>query len=263
MMNGAELNSAEFAYLLATLHAQAVVGLDDPALFPTKSSAREKTYVQGRKDLETNGWLRPIPDHADEYELDLAVLEMVSLVADPDFALFTTFNPQDTESQLVLYYLSEDQIVELSASDADSYHLVTIPDDEALNERIKQMLHLTTRSQDAKFSMDEETLNEIQSLSQKGKMDRAQALLDSIRLKKSAKASFLTAISGEVSGQFVLVRSELGEIQSGRRALLFGEGDAAWIGYKTKPDSAKLRFSTCDGSTIDELITAWLKELTK
>jgi hypothetical protein len=261
MMNGAELNSAEFAYLLATIHAQAVVGLDDPTLFPTKSSIQDKTYGQGRKDLETKGWLRPIPDRSDEYELDLDLVEMVSLVADPDFALFTTYNSQDSESQLVLHYLSEDRIVELSASDGDSYHLGTLPDDDALNERIVQMFNLTTRSQEAKFSLDEGKLNEIQASPQKGKMDRAKALLDSIRLKKSAKESFLTAISGEVGGQIVLVRSEQGEIVSGRRALLFGEGDAAWIGYKTKPDSPKLKLITCDGTTIDELITAWMEEL--
>ena len=104
-MNGVELTSAEFAYLLATLKCSEVIGLEDPSLFPHNASVRGKTFKKGRQELETHGWITPIPDQPDEYELDALLLESMSIIASPDFMIATTHTTEKDQTRLVFHYL--------------------------------------------------------------------------------------------------------------------------------------------------------------
>jgi len=260
-MSGAELKTSEFAYLLATLNASAVVGLDDPALFPAKSSARDVTYGQGRKELEINGWLKPVPDHPEEYELNPALLEIVSIVAAPDFVVATTHSTGEAERQLVLHYLAGDGIVELSAPAEGIYQVGVVLDREALHERIAEMLHLTTALLAAQFTIDETVFKDIQSLSQKGRLERAEELLESAGVNGAVGESLMAAVASPASGQIVVIRPSFGQIESGRRATVFGEDDAAWLVKRTQFDAQNLEIATCDPASIGTLVTEWLDEL--
>lgn len=260
-MSGAELKMSEFAYLLAILNASAIVGLDDPALFPTKSSARDVTYGQGRKELEINGWLKPIPDHPEEYELNPALLAIVSVVADPDFVVASTCSTGEADHQLVLHYLAGDGIVELSVPDEGIYRVGIVLNREALHERMAKMLHLTTTQQSVQLTLDETTFRDIQTLSLKGRLERAEELLESAGVNGAVGESLLAAVASPASGQIVIIRSNFGQIESGRRATVFGEDDAAWLVKKTQYDAQDLEITTCDPATIGALATEWLDEL--
>ena len=96
-MDGAELTKSELAYLLAVLHATELVGVDDPSLFPTKAKARDSTYGKGRAQLEENGWLEPIPEYTDEYDLNPALLHMVAIVAAPTYVVGTWSGPDEED----------------------------------------------------------------------------------------------------------------------------------------------------------------------
>ena len=260
-MSGAELKTSEFAYLLAILNASAIAGLDDPTLFPTKSSARDVTYGQGRKELEINGWLKPVPDHPEEYELNPSLLAIVSIVAAPDFVVASTHITGEAERQLVLHYIAGDGIVELSAPAEGIYRVGIVLNREALHERIAKMLHLTSTQQAVQFTLDETTFRDIKTLSQKGRLERAEELLKSAGVNGAVGESLLAAVASPASGQIVIIRPSFGQIEIGRRATVFGKDDAAWFVKRTQYDAQNLEITTCDPASIGTLVTEWLDEL--
>ena len=261
-MSGAQLKSSEFAYLLALLNAPTVVGLEDPVLFPTKSSARDATYGQGRKELEANGWLKPVLDYPDEYELNPILLEMVSVVATPEFVVITSHNTGESELHQVLHYLAGDSIIEVSAPAERTYQVGTVPARETFHARIAEMLCLTSAQQAMQFTLDETVFEDIQSLSQEGHPERAVRLLDSPDVSRTASRSLVAALAGPVIGQIVVVSSHSGQATSGRRASVFGERDSAWMVKRTERDSSELNVANCDPTSIGALITEWMNELT-
>jgi hypothetical protein len=261
-MNGAQLKPPEFAYLLAILNAPAVLGVEDPALFPTKSSARDATYGQGRKDLEANGWLKPVPDHPDEYELNPILLEMVSVVAAPDFVVITSQSTGESEPSQVLHYLAGENIVELSVPAEETYQVGVVPDQETFHARIAEMLRLTAAQQPMQLTLDETIFEDIQSLSQKGDIKKAERLLDSSVGNGTDGRSLVAALTDAANGQIVVIRSHSGQVTSGRRASVFGEQDAAWLVKRTERDSSDLDITACDPDRISGLIVEWMDELT-
>lgn len=261
-MSSAQLKPSEFAYLLALLNASTLVGLEDPLLFPTKSSDRDATYSEGQKELEANGWMKPVVDYPDEYELNPILLEMVSVVANPEFVVVTSNSTGDSDLRQVLHYLADDSIVEVSASTDGTYQVGTIPDQEILLTRIAEMLELTTAHMEIKFTLDETVFEELQSLTQKGKPEKAETLLDSPDLNKKTSRSLLAALASQSNGQIVVVSSHSGQVTSGRRASVFGEGDSAWLAKRREHDSSELSIANCDSTSIGTLITEWINELT-
>jgi hypothetical protein len=124
------------------------------------------------------------------------------------------------------------------------------------------MLCITTAKQAIQFTLDETIFKDIQSLTQKGQPERAETLLDSANLKKKAGQSLVGALASPVSGQIVVVSSHSGEVTSGRRASVFGEGNSAWLAMRTEHDSSELNIANCDSTSIGTLITEWINELT-
>jgi len=262
-MNGAELDKSELAYLLAVVEASGVVGLEDPELFPVNSSERDATYGKGRKKLESNEWLKLAADHTDEYELNGILLEMVSIIADPDHVVATINNGGGKARHMLMQYLANGNIVELSAPNAQSYQVGVIPDRKALQERVAKMLEVTGKRKAVGFSLEEQALKDIGALSKKGELERAEALLAATQLTGPAKKSFVAAMSEPEHGQIVIMRAEAGEIEAGRRSTVYGEAGAAWLVSRQSPDSAEMEVRNCDVASIGKLISERLEELSE
>jgi hypothetical protein len=260
-LSSAQLKTSEFAYLLALLNAPNVVGLEDSALFPTKSSTRDATYSQGREELEKNGWLKPVPDYPDEYELNPLLLEMVSAIATPEFIVDTSHSTGESEFRQVLHYVVDDSIVEISAPAEGTYQVGSVPDHETLYARMAEMLCLTTTRQTLQFTLDETAFEDIQSLSKEGHSKEAVKLLDSTDVDSKNGQSFIDALVGSTTGQIVVVSLDSGQVTSGRRASVFGEGDSAWLVKRRVRISSELDIAHCDSTSIGALINEWIDEL--
>jgi len=260
-MNGAELEKTELAYLLAILEASGVVGIEDPALFPVKTPERDKTYGEGRKKLESNGWLKPSADYPDEYELDVFLLEMVAIIAAPENIVATVSNGNKKAGQMVMHYLSNGAIVELSAQNAKGYTIGVVPDQKALQARVAEMLGVAGKRKAVRFSLDQDALNDIRSLSKKGEQEEAKALLEATQLSGPAKNSFVAAMGESEHGQIVVIRPEAGEIEAGRRSTLYGADKTAWLVSRSSSDSTELEVRNGDVAGIGKLISERLKEL--
>jgi hypothetical protein len=230
-MNGAQLTSAEFAFLLASLDCGDVVGIDDPSLFPTNASVRGKTFKKGQQELKENGWLVPIPEQPDEFDLDSFLLEAVSIIASPQYMIASAFTSKKDSTQLVFHYFSADNAVELSAVDKKHYWLSRLGGREQIYERIAAFMQIEGEDHSVDVTIDEKTLD---------------------------VHSILAAIESDAYGSLLIVRLEDGGISMGRRLSIYGSGDLAWMASRLSPESSELEFQHCSRISISEFVEDFL-----
>jgi len=260
-MNGVELTRTEFAYLLATLNCGEVIGLDDPSLFPQNASVRGKTFKKGRQELETNGWIIPIQDQPDEYELDDMLLEIVSIIASPDFMIATTHTAENEQTRLVFHYLGNEITVELAAQDEKNYRLGVLPAQESMFDRIGELIQLSPDNGTAEVRVDHTTFEKVVQHVHKGKFKDAEDLLDSFHLEEAEVKSLLSAIESTSRGGLVVVRIVSGEITDGRRLSIYGSGDVAWMAIQIDAETTDFELRPCSEESIVEFIADFQEDL--
>jgi hypothetical protein len=260
-MNGVELTRFEFAYLLATLNCNEVIGLDDPSLFPQNASVRGKTLKKGRQELETHGWITPIPDQPDDFELDAMLLETVSIIASPDFMIATTHTAEKDQTRLVFHYLGEGSTVELAVQDEKNYRLGLLPEQGEMFGRIYALMQLSPDCGTAELRVDQTTFEKIVQYVHKGKYPDAEELLASFPLKEAEVKSLLSAIESNSRGGLVVVRVDSGEITDGRRLSIYGSGDVAWMAIQVDSETTDFGLRPCSEASIGEFVAHFQADL--
>lgn len=252
-MDGVELTPQEFAYLLAVVHAPAVIGVDDPKLFPSDARAEKAVYGKGRQQLEEHKWIEPLADHEDEYWLDPGLVQLVAVVAGPEHVIATIRSGDDGDRQTTLHYLFGNRIVELWTTPEKSYLLGQVDDRQALLERIQAVLQVPEKSDGARFSLPEEAFQKAVTFAENGKSDKAEELLASAGEHAEAFFSSFTEPGG---GQLFVVQPSQGEIASGRRATVIG---GKWVVVRPSAEADELDISSLDSKRLDELLSEWLE----
>lgn len=267
-MEGAVLETPEFAYLLATLHATSIVGVVDAELFPADQADQEATYQEGLDKLKEHGWVRPIEDApGEQYHLNSQLLYMASVIAEPEFVVFTIRNLPETGQQVFLHYLAASDIVELSITGERQYTLLLIPDRRALLERIKELLGLPSVIKAAprmQFTIDESVFFTIQYMAEQGERDKAASTLEQHGVNGAAGESLLNALQAADSGSLmVVVRPKDGEIVAGRKATIFHLPDVLWLARRVDADSNTLQVEVVQEDTFETVLSNYLEYLSK
>jgi hypothetical protein len=258
------LASEEFAYLLAVVHAPFLVGVNDARLFPREGKARNSVYGKGRQLLESNGWLKPLPQSPGEYEFDAGLLEMVASVADPDFVIGVLRKGPDGKYVGILDYLAGGLIIEITLDVHGGYRLGTVPERAEMFRRVGLILRLTTPNVWAQFDLDEPAFNDLVSFSRNGDEGRAKELLAARQVSPSAAESLMKALADPTGGMVVSLRpGRAGGSETGRKATVYGGFGAAWIVQKKGKDTSALEITSCDARRLELLVTSWLEELSK
>ena len=265
-MSGIVLEKTEFAYLLATLHATSIVGIDDVELFPADKEARDSTYVAGLKSLQEHGWLKPIPQQPGQQNLDDTLLLMTAVIADPQYVIFTVRHSSGDNQQILLHYLAEPDIVELSATPEGKYRLGVVPDRLAMLRRIQEMLGLpeTSGAASVQFTIEEQAFLTVQDLAEHGQRDQAAALLKERGINGNNGDSLLTALQSADSGNLVVVvRPRSGEIVAGRKATVFRQKDLTWLTRRVDAESNTLKVETVQADTLPNVLSSYIQFLAK
>ncbi len=262
-MKGVELTRAEFGYLLATLNCSEVIGLEDTSLFPTSASVRGKTYKKGRQELETHGWITPISDPPDEFELDAMLLEAVSIIASPNFMIATSHTAEKDQSQLVFHYLKDDNTVELSAQNETDYRIGVLTERERLFGRVAEMMQLSPDNGTAETKLDHKAFEQIVQFVHKGKLDDAEEQLGTSPLNGAEIMSLISAIESNSRSGLVIVRIDSGEISVGRRVSIYGSGKTAWMTFHVDAQSTDIGLRPCSEASIGDFVVEFLKEHSK
>ena len=261
-MSGVDLAASELSYLLATLDASEIVGFDAAGLFPAKPSSREAIFKQGREELEAHGWMKPILDFPDEFELNAELLEWIAVIAVPSIVIATRRISAEQERQVVLHYLADESIVELSAVDEKTYRIGLVSDRSALFERIAEMLQCPGKSPSNHIMVDGEGFEKVQSLALKGQLEKARAGLESAGVTDKMADSILSAICDPAQGQIVLIRTHFGEVEAEQRVRVHGEGKQAWIVRQPTTDLEDVEMTTSDAGKLTDLLAESLDKLT-
>ena len=260
-MKGTKLEIAELAYLLGTVDASGLIGVDDPRLFPTTAKAKDATYSKGRQQLEAHGWIKPIPDTPGEHDLNAGLFQLVAVAAAPEQVIATSHGESPDDRQLVLHYLVGELIVELWATSDKNYFLASLPDRSALTQRMAELLSLAKSTQEGELTLTESAFNRLKNHAQKGQQAQAEKLLVAAEGNGQAGKSLLGALEGSARGRVVVIRAGSGEIAAGRRAELFGEKKGAWMAVRPAADSKELKLSPVDPDGLAALVDGWLGEL--
>ena len=253
-MNGAQLTNAELAYLLASLDCGDVVGIDDPSLFPANASVRGKTFKKGQQELKENGWLIPVPEQPDEYDLDSFLLEAVSIIASPEYMIASAFTSDKDHSQLVFHYFSVDNTVELSAVDKKHYWLSRLSGREQIYDRIAAFMQIEGADRSLDVIIDEKALEKLKGFVLKGNIEEAEKLLGSMNLDEDDIQSILSALNSDAYGSLLIIRIEDGDISTGRRISIYGSGDQAWMACRLDPQSSEMDLRYCSKESISDFI---------
>lgn len=260
-MAGIELTSPEFAYLLGTVGADQVIGLEAPELFPKDSKAQAEVYGGGLEALKGSGWVQPSPDHEGEFEFDPMALELVAVVGAPQFVLATTASGQGPERILLLHYLNGERLVELSAFREDRYALGFLEDWDQLQSRVAATLALAASAQQVELEIPAPTFEKLQAAAAEGSTKKVASNLDKLELDADLREDLEAALTGELRGQVLLLQTVGGEIQHGRRAHVYGSGDSAWFGYWQSAEAEEVIIRKCDPESLEAWISSGLQEL--
>ncbi len=262
-MSGVVLEKAEFAYLLATLQATSVVGVDDPALFPTEKEARDAIYGTGFDTLKEHGWLKPA-EQPGQLILDDLLLFMAAVVADPAYVVFTARNSGGGNQQLLLHYLAEPEIVELSATPDQKYRLGLVPDRAAMLQRIQEMLGLPEKAEAPRFqfNIEEQAFQTIQNLVGEGKRKQAAAMLRERGVNGTKGESLLSALgSTEAGGIVAVTRASGGQITAGRKVTVYRQVNASWLMRRTDAAATTLSLETVQPDTLSTVLGSYFEFL--
>ncbi len=117
----AELNPSELAYLLHTLQAGKVVGVNNAQLFPTEPAIRDALLQLGFEKLQEHGWFVAVEDQS--INANDRLLLMVAVMADPALVLTATARFADDAQQVITYYVAEGIVIEQFMSAEGNYVL--------------------------------------------------------------------------------------------------------------------------------------------
>lgn len=134
------LEEDELLYLLETLSAKAVWGMDNARLFPTTAGERGQRLARGLALLKEHGWLLPAAHNT--WHMDPRLIRLIAVVADPEIVLTTTYFLSTTTKAVIAYYLAQPLIVELTQLENATYRLASLPSLSFLLDRIGQLLAL-------------------------------------------------------------------------------------------------------------------------
>lgn len=257
------LSAEEFAYMLSVVKAEAVVGVDDPALFPDPASA-EAVYKTGLEQLIAHGWAKPT-GKPNEYAFNDDLSLMVADIGHPDFVVFTIRNTEDGR-RVVLHYMGGPDIIELAAEPDGTYTLGSVTDRRAMVTRMEDVLSLSQAgpSPEDQFTVEAPTFETIQDLAESGDWEQAKDMLTQLGINGNKAQSLVNALSApDSSGLVAVVKPKEGQVTAGRKASLYREDEVVWLAKRMDATSSLLGVETVRADTLPSVLESYLDFLAK
>jgi len=136
----AKLTTSEFSYVLHTLHAQKIIGANNPQLFPDEEKRRDALLSDGLQSLKDHGWLQPSGDESFKTHTGLVLLTAV--IASPEQTIMLTKAMPDNGRQTITYYFAQGMIVEQFYTADEQYLLTQIDTVANAASRLQQALSI-------------------------------------------------------------------------------------------------------------------------
>jgi hypothetical protein len=231
-MSNIFLEPAELSYLLQTINARSVVGVDNTALFPADTAENEALLKLGRERLELHGLLKPVPD-SNKMNFDPSICYLVAIMADPDMAIVTLRQERRGTYQLITHYLAGRVIVEQMRTSDGLYRLAFVSSLSTAVARIQSAVQLseTNVSQAApQIFLNRQAFSRIKNLANEGQTETAVAELQKEGIDASLAVSLVATIQlPTYQGMVVVMKRENGQIVAKRNMAVMQSQQASWL----------------------------------
>ena len=258
-MTGITLSTPQFAYLLATVSAENVLGIKAPELFPKGDKAQKKVYQQGLDELIADDWIEEDKEEEGTFHFDSALLEMVAIIGAPE-QFVAIINHEGETKNLLLNYLVGDQIVQLAAINDDEFSLGFVPAAQEIAQRLSELTSVGDAATGEEFSLPTKLFGQMQRAS-KSFSKKVGESLAAEGINDDSIDQLETAFTGGQRSEIVMASLEGGEVSHGRRAWIYGAGENAWLFHLEAAGAKEVSVVNCDRSQVEAWIENNLAEL--
>jgi hypothetical protein len=190
---------------------------------------------------------------------------MAAVVANPEFVVLTIRDTEGLGRPLITHYLAGSDIVELVATADGRYQLGIVPDRATLTERIKSALGLHGAGQQLRiqFFTEETVFEKIKDLSKADQRKQAVAALENLGLGGLSVNSLLVALGAPETNEVLVVKTENGQVKTGRRAWLLRGGDIVWLAKRVDATSTTLSVEAMQADTLPKVLDSFIQFLSQ
>jgi hypothetical protein len=188
------LKLSEFSYLLHTLSAKQVVGINNESVFPSDETAREVMLAQGFTDLQENGWL--ISQNG-KYQTNAELMLLVAVLAAPENTIMLTRRVADETRQTVTYYQAQGIFVEQIYTSEKRYLLTRLDSLSEIVDRLSEAMSIPVQqsSGETAVSLKVESFERAMKQAQSGDLSALTTLLTANNLSENQAKQTAAQIS--------------------------------------------------------------------
>ena len=238
----AKLEPAELAYILHTLEAKAVVGVDNAGLFPDETVARDALLKRGFTQLQEHGWF--VADNG-QISANPRLMLMVAVMANPAYVLTATHFSAESQ-QTITGYLADELVVEQFLTPDGSYQLAQLESATVLMEHFTAAFSLSAGDVPAwpSFIFDSRTFETTLQQARAG---------DFAALNQALSANNLSAAVVEKISQSICQLKSVGKVEG---AAIQAQNLRAWAEFAILRDDSNrhwLAYTDAQENTIELL----------
>ena len=259
-MSGITLDRSEFVVLMDAVEANAVVGIDPAKIVPQDEAQLKALLEAGLERLKERGALRVVDD---VNILDIDLLSMAMLVANPEIAVITTRDNPGLGQQLFLHYAAGDVIVEQTLPDQTHHRWALVAGGQTgLVERLLGILPVEGGAAQFSARIKQADFLEAKSLIEAGQADQGRARFQQAGLSGPGVEGLIDAIARpKFGGMVAVLQWRDGEPTDARNLALVQGPQAAYLLLQSPADPETLEISTTDEPKTRSLLINWLAEL--
>lgn len=254
------LTQSELLVLADALRAEAVIGIDLPALRPTGRDELRAILAEGHARLERRGLL-----HRDGamLALDSTLLVIGAAAAFPQFAAITTRKPAGRTREVFVHYLTDGLLVEHSFPDPGTHRLALLPPQKTFIGRVEELLPIPAAAKAGpSFLVTSGAFGLCIALAQRGRDEDARTILDPEGAQPEAAGELLAALARPaLGGTVALLRCRGDQVDDGRNPALIVGDASSWLVSQVLPGSPLFAVERVSADLFGQRLYAWYVEL--
>lgn len=171
------LEPQELAYLLQSLGAEQVVGVDNRQLFPDDAAIRTAWLESGFAALQEHGWI--VAEGEGAYNTNDQIMLTAAVMAEPVAVMTVTFRSSPDGRYYLTYYVADSLIVEQFMTPEGGYLLTQVASSDIVIERLKRAFGLSRDIEVPPITVELDAVEFARALSaaRKSELDTLRTLL--------------------------------------------------------------------------------------
>jgi hypothetical protein len=261
-MDGIVLDRAEFLVLLDAVRATAVVGFDSQDLFPNQVDEHRALLSQGVAQLQQRGYLEVRSDGV--RAVDETLLQVATVVAQPQIALITVRDNPGVGSQLFLHYQNGPFVVEQTLPEPGKHRLATIPNVLGMFDRLLAIFPLQDQLSVSPiaFRLRQEVFLQVKEFAEQSKSAQAYEILVQHKITPEQAQLLIDALATpRFGGNVAMLRCEKQKIIDGRNPAVVQGPQNAWIFLPDPENGSIISIVQSNAAIFKEQLVKWFKEL--